>query len=68
MEEKKYNFRLVAFNRWGYQCANYEYPNKTKAINEGRSLKRNGYAFSYIVYKLVKEEGQEVRAIVTARG
>lgn len=60
------NFRLVAFNRWGYQCFDCKYPNKTKAINEGRTLKRNDYAFSYKVYgqAYINEDGKKMRPII----
>lgn len=61
-------FRLIAYNRWGYQCANNLYPNKTKAISEGRNLKRNGYAFSYIVYERYNNESGDIHRKQIAKG
>lgn len=43
--------RVICFNRWGYRCLNVEKSSKTAAIAEGRKMKRDGWAFSYIVYE-----------------
>lgn len=47
--EKEAN--LIAWTRWGYVCENCIFPNKTKAVKQGRFLKSNDYAFSYKVYQ-----------------
>lgn len=43
--------RVMCFNRWGYRCLNVEKSSKTAAIAEGRKMKRDGWAFSYVVYE-----------------
>lgn len=43
-------FTLVAYSKFGgiYNVA--KYPNKTRAISQGRDIKRNGLCASYQVY------------------
>ena len=38
---------LVCFTSWGSICLREVYPSKSAAVNEGRWMIDNGFAFSY---------------------
>ena len=42
-------FKLFTWSRWGYGGYLCSYPNKTQAINAGRDMKRDGFAWCYCV-------------------
>lgn len=45
------DIKLICYTSWGSVCLNILCENKTQAIKRGREMKRDGYAFSYEVYK-----------------
>ena len=58
--EIKTSYQLIGFTSWGSECLHCNFPNKTRAINEGRKAVREGYAFSYHVYEVT---GNKARLI-----
>lgn len=59
------SYRLVCYTKWGSVCLNDDsFTTLNKAIEEGRKMKRDKYAFSYQVYGIYEKDGKRKRRLL----